>query len=119
MDPEAAIPVIAIVFFFGSIALIWGSTILTRHKERMSMIDRGLKAEDIKSLYERQALRVDPLSALKWGIVLVCVGIAIMLGIWLRDNYFFNDGVFPGLIAAFGGAGLILFYFIASKKERL
>ncbi len=107
------------LFFFLSILAIWGSIVLTRHKERMSMIEKGLKAEDIKSLYERQTLRVNPLSSLKWGIVLVCVGIAIVLGIWLRDNYMFNNGIIPGLIAAFGGAGLVLFYFIAAKKGQL
>ncbi|MEK7670744.1 MAG: DUF6249 domain-containing protein [Bacteroidota bacterium] len=112
---EVLIPLI----FFLTIGAIWGSIVLTRHKERMSMIEKGLKAEDIKSLYERQTLRVNPLSSLKWGIVLVCVGIAIILGIWLRDNYMFNDGIIPGLIATFGGVGLVLFYFIAGKKAQL
>jgi hypothetical protein len=27
-----------------------------------------------------------------------------------------EGGIFPGLIAVFGGAGLILFYFIANRK---
>ena len=116
MRPDDFAPLFGIVFFFGSIALIWGSTILTKHKERMSMIERGMKSDEIKSLYERHVFRSDPLSSLKWGMVLVCVGIAIMLGIWLRDNYLFSDGVFPGLIAAFGGIGLVLFYLIANKK---
>ncbi len=112
---EVAIPIV----FFLTIAAIWGAIILARHKERMTMIEKGLKAEDIKSLYERQTLRVNPLSSLKWGMVLVCIGIAIILGIWLRDNYVFNDGIIPGLIAAFGGVGLVLFYFIAGKKAQL
>jgi hypothetical protein len=28
-----------------------------------------------------------------------------------------EGGIFPALIAIFGGAGLILFYFIAKRKE--
>ncbi|MDL1892335.1 hypothetical protein FBQ87_05525 [Sphingobacteriales bacterium CHB3] len=112
--PELLIP----LAFFLTIGGIWGSIVLTRHKERMSMIERGLKAEEIKSLYERNAFRIDPLSSLKWGMVLIGVGLAIMLGILLTESLWFNDGVFPGLIATFGGIGLILFYFVASKKHR-
>ncbi len=109
---EVLIPIV----FFLTMGAIWGSFILTRHRERVSMIEKGLKAEEIKSLYERQTLKANPLFALKWGMVLICVGIAIMLGIWLRENYIFNDGIIPGLIATFGGVGLVLFYFIAAKK---
>jgi hypothetical protein len=109
---EVLIPIV----FFLSMGAVWGAFILTRHRERVNMIEKGLKAEEIKSLYERQTFKANPLFSLKWGIVLICVGIAIMLGIWLRENYIFNDGIIPGMIATFGGLGLVLFYFIASKK---
>jgi len=111
---EVLIPIV----FFLTVAAIWGSFILTRHRERLNMIDKGLKSEDIKSLYERQAMKTNPLISLKWGIVLVCVGVAIILGVWLRENYLFNDGIIPGMIATFGGFGLVLFYFIAAKKPQ-
>lgn len=109
---EVLVPIV----FFLTMGAVWGSFILTRHRERVNMIEKGLKAEEIKSLYERQTFKANPLFSLKWGIVLVCIGIAIMLGIWLRENYIFNDGIIPGMIATFGGLGLVLFYFIASKK---
>lgn len=112
--PEVLIPLV----FFLTIGAIWGSVVLTRHKERMSMIEKGLKAEDIKSLYERNALKISPLNSLKWGMVLVCIGIAIMIGIWLHESFFLSEGVFPALIATFGGAGLILFYIIARRHLR-
>ncbi|HET6272302.1 MAG TPA: DUF6249 domain-containing protein [Bacteroidota bacterium] len=110
--PEFLIPII----FFLTIGGIWGFTLLTRHKERMTMIDKGLKAEDIKSLYERGTLRTNPLSSLKWGMIFVSIGLAVLIGVWLRENYFFNDGVIPGIMALFGGLGLIGFYLIANKK---
>ncbi len=113
-ENEILIPII----FFLVVGAVWGAFILTRHRERVSMIEKGLKAEDIKSLYERQTFKASPLFSLKWGMVLICVGIAIMLGIWLRENYIFNDGIIPGLIATFGGVGLVLFYLIASKKAQ-
>lgn len=111
---EVLIPIV----FFLTMGAIWGSFILTRHRERINMIEKGLKAEEIKSLYERQTMKANPLFSLKWGMVLICIGIAIMLGIWLRENYIFNDGIIPGMIATFGGVGLVLFYFIASKKAQ-
>ena len=89
---------------------------LTRHKERMTMIEKGLSPEDVKALYQRQTFRVNPLSSLKWGIVFVAVGLAVLVGMWLRNAFFIQDGVIPGLIALFGGLGLIVFYVIAHKK---
>lgn len=95
---------------------VWGVFILSRHKERMNMIEKGMNAEDIKSLYQRQMLQVNPLSSLKWGIILSFVGVAIILGMWLRNYFLFDEGIFFGLIALLGGLGLVLFYFIASKR---
>ena len=36
-------PVIVTTVFFMSVVLIWGGFILTRHKERMTMIEKALK----------------------------------------------------------------------------
>jgi hypothetical protein len=111
---EVIIPIV----FFISIAAVWGGIILTRHKERMTIIDKGMDPADLKALYERSGRAANPLSSLKWGILFVCIGLAVLIGIWLRDQFFFNDGVIPGLMAVLGGAGLVLFYFIASKKKQ-
>jgi len=43
---------------------------------------------------------------------------AVLLGLFLHSAYNMEGGIFPGLIAVFGGAGLILFYFIANRKVR-
>jgi hypothetical protein len=109
---EAIIP----IFFFVTVGIIWGAYILTRHKERMNMIEKGLKAEEIRSLYARAAGRASPLASLKWGMIFVGIGLAVLLGVWLRETFLVQEGVFPGLIALFGGAGLIVFYMIARKK---
>ncbi|HTY01519.1 MAG TPA: DUF6249 domain-containing protein [Bacteroidota bacterium] len=106
-----------VIFFFITVLLIWGGTIISRHKERMSIIEKGLGADDMKALYSTWARPSSPLSSLKWGILLVMVGLAIILGVWLHSLYFIGDGIIPGLIAVFGGLGLLLFYRIASKKE--
>jgi hypothetical protein len=108
---------IAIIFFFTSIMVIGGSAIIGRHRERMGMIEKGMKAEDIKAMFGRSFEEPHPLTSLKWGIVLVSVGLAVMLGLFLHSAYNnIEGGIFPGLVAVFGGAGLILFYFIANRK---
>lgn len=108
--------VIVPIIFFITIGVIWGAYILTRHKERITMIEKGLKADEVKSLYARAGGRVNPLVSLKWGIIFVAIGLAVLLGVWLRETYLVQEGVFPGLIALFGGVGLIVFYMIARKK---
>ena len=110
--PEVVIP----IFFFICVVAIWGGIILTRHKERMTMMDKGMTPEDIKALYQRSTFRMNPLSSLKWGIVFVAVGLAVLAGMWLRNTFYIQEGVFPGLIALFGGLGLIVFYVLAHKK---
>ena len=112
---ETIIPIV----FFLSIVAVWGGIVLTRHKERMTIIDKGLNPADLKALYERSSRAANPLSSLKWGILLICVGLAVLIGIWLRDQFFLNDGVIPGLMAVLGGAGLVFFYFIASRKKEV
>jgi len=105
------------IFFFMTVLLIWGGIIISRHKERMSIIEKGLGADDMKALYSTWARPSSPLSSLKWGILFVMVGLAVILGVWLHSLYFIGDGIIPGLIAVFGGLGLLLFYWIASKKQ--
>ena len=110
-------PAIVSIFFFSCIVFIWGGMILARHKERMTMIEKGLKAEDIKSLYERGLRRSNPRTPLMWGIVFTAVGLAALVGIALTNWYHLEEGVVPGLMALFGGLGLILFYTIAGKQD--
>ena len=112
MGAEVLIP----ISFFLTVAGIWGFTLLTRHKERMTMIEKGLSAEDIKALYHRGTLRISPLSSLKWGMIFVAVGVAGIIGMWIHENYFVDEGIYPALMAVFGGIALIIFYLLANKR---
>lgn len=80
------------------------------------MIDKGLKPEDMKALYERGTLRINPLSSLKWGMIFAFVGVAALIGMYLRSAYFVEEGIYPALMCLFGGLGLIAFYLLANKK---
>ena len=109
---EILIPIV----FFLTIAGVWGGLILTRHKERMTMLDKGLAPADIKQLYQRSAMQTSPYASLKWGIVFVAIGLAVLVGMWLRNMFYVDEGIFPALIALFGGVGLIAFYATVRKR---
>ena len=80
------------------------------------MIDKGLKSDEIKSLYAARLWKISPLSSLKWGMIFIGIGLAVLLAGWLRATYMWDEGVYPGLIALFGGLGLLAFYLIAQRK---
>lgn len=108
---EVLIPLISVI----SIAVVLITYFMARHKERITMIEKGLSSEEIKALYAREVRR-DPLGSLKWGILSVLAGIAIMLGNYLHDYYAVDEGVVVGMVILFVGIGLVAFYTIASKK---
>jgi hypothetical protein len=109
-------PVLATAFVCLAVILIWGGNIFTRHKERLLLIERGVKAEDIRPLYERHLGKSNPYSALKWGMVFTAIGLAALISVWLTEVFDLPDGIIPALISLFGGLGLIGFYLIAGRK---
>jgi hypothetical protein len=107
---------LAIIFFFTSLSIVLGSWIFTRHRERMGMIDKGMKSEDIKAFYQTGLRNPSPLSSLKWGILAMSAGVAILAGMALHAWYGASEGVFPALILLFAGIGLIAFYALARNR---
>jgi len=112
---EAVIP----LSLFLTVGVIWGGYILSRHRERMAIIEKGLNPQDLKALYERAARPASPLLSLKWGIVFVAIGAAVLIGMWLHAAFGVDEGAIAGLIAMMGGIGLIVFYVIAGRKAEV
>ena len=113
MQPhEVAVPIV----LFSAIAAVFFIWITGRHRERMSMIEKGLSSDEIKALYSRDVKR-DPLNSLKWGLLFLLTGVAVMTGNFLHHQFEVEEGpVMIGTICLFVGIGLVLFYGIASKK---
>jgi uncharacterized protein DUF6249 len=108
---EAMVPIIALV----GIAAVFIIYISSRNRERMAMIEKGLSSDEIKAMYARDVKR-DPLQSLKWGILFVLGGVALMLGNYLHDTYGIDGGVVVGMVILFVGIGLVAFYTIAGKR---
>ena len=105
------------ITMFVSIAVVSWKFIDSRHRERTTIIEKGLNPTDYMQLYKHQSFVINPLSNLKWGLVAVFAGLGTLAAAVLDNWYHYDEGaIFPGVILVFGGMGLIVFYAIASKK---
>lgn len=112
-------PLIVIVFLIGGGVSVLYTFFSNRHKERMAMIEKGLKLEDYKGVkLSSLTMQTNPLSNLKWGLLAVFVGVGFFVGLAMDEFAHFNRPFSIALMLIFGGVGLIVFYFIASKKMK-
>ena len=115
---ETLAPVIITIFVFTCIVIVVGGFILARHKERMSLIEKGMTIQDLRGELGAEKRYRNPLRSLMWGFVFVAIGLAILVGMALTEWYHFDDGIFPALISLFGGIALVVFYAVARKRQQ-
>ena len=98
------------VAVFGGIAVIIKiiADSITRHK----LINKGMVDEKVKNLFTKDA-QLQRLSSLKWGLVLVGVGLALFIS-QVADEYITDESVF-GLMFIFAGIAFLIYYGIARK----
>lgn len=105
------------IFLFGGIAAVLWKFFDVRHKERMSIIEKGLIKEDLKYLYAGITWKAHPFSALKYGMLAAFIGIGILLSAFVNKFVWENqEMVTAGIIFLAGGVGLISYYAIVRKK---
>ncbi len=107
-------PIAVIFIIFGTIGAILWQFLDGRHKERMAMIDKGVKADELKGSMPR--FRISPLANLKWGLFFSFIGLGLIAASYLEGSYDLSDASYPAMILVFGGAALILFYSISKAK---
>jgi hypothetical protein len=110
MPPAVAIvvPVTAIVCIVGLLALLRKF----ENDERMAMIEKGLTPT------QKESMRVNPASALRWGCLFMGVGLGIFIANIIdsmRDDR--GEAIYPALILFFGGLGLLISYYIQLKLD--
>jgi hypothetical protein len=98
---------------FGAIVMIVkiATDTATRHK----LIQKGLVDEKIKFLYNGGKY-AKALSNLKWGMVLVGIGVAALAGNFAPD--YFEEAGTLGLMFIFGGIGFLVYYALLAKHEK-
>jgi len=105
MNAEFIIP---ISFFAAIVAVVY---LALRRKERVALIEKGLSA----NIFET---RKNIPAALKWGMLLVGIGVGIIIGRILAEfTSMGEEEAFFSMIFLFGGLSLICYHFIAKKME--
>ena len=113
------IPIFAIIFTFGIPGIIIFWYINARHRERMRLIEKGLSVEEIKKYFQNVYSKGrNPYAALKWGILLVFIGLGFVLAHILEETTDMSDSITPALLLLFAGLGFLTYYLIVSKKKR-
>ena len=113
MQSEGLLVPIILFLVVGTVLII---LITTRHRERIAMVEKGLSSDEIKAMAARPEHPRNPLASLKWGILFVMAGCAILIGIYLHEHYVVQEGVTVGLICLFLGIGLVIYYGLAAKR---
>jgi hypothetical protein len=109
--------VIPVVVIFGVFAFMLQAFL--DYRVRIKLIDKGLVDEKVKHLYADRAPQSLPTS-LKWGMVLVGIGLAIILGRLMP--YEIADEITVSGMFVFGGLGLLIYAVLemnARRKQRL
>ncbi len=111
---EGTIAVFIPIIMFLIIGLITVVFIYYKSKEKQLLIEKGLSAEDIKKFFESKR---DPFLLLKIGIISICFGIGIGLGMML-EQYGEKDFWVPLLLFVFTGIGFVLSNIIGNNLRK-
>jgi uncharacterized membrane protein len=106
MSEEILIPLIV----FGAMIAIF--KIITDTMTRHRLINKGMVDEKVKHLFMKDA-QLQRLSSLKWGMVLVGIGLALVIR-QIAYEYIADESVF-GLMFIFAGLAFLIYYGIAQK----
>ncbi len=108
MEEEILIPIV----FFASVSFVLYYYFRYRYLERQTIIEKGMTADELKDLLKKHPKERtgNGINTAKWGILLIAVGLAILIGTQ------FSDEVMLALIFMFPGIGLLLYYNFIYKK---
>jgi hypothetical protein len=103
------------VVLFGFLA-VWR---YLQYRETLALAEKGLLKPDMN----RVESRANGKSALRWGVVIASLGLALTVGLWplgIYSNY--PLGLGPWMIGAFiplfFGLGLILIYILTKNEDK-
>jgi hypothetical protein len=118
------VPSAFLVAIFGTIVLVrW-----FKHREILAMVEKGLLPAQYAQ-YMNASRGRGGRGLLGWGIALVMLGLALMIGLWpigftragVENPYplGFGPWMLTGLIPLFIGLALLIIYFLTRKEETL
>lgn len=106
-------PALAFVSFF---AFVLGITkVLSDNWTKRKLIEARVSDDVIRTLFRKES---DPemFAALKWGMVLVALGLGLIVSQYLPSG--FDEPLAWGVVLVFGGVGLLAYYATARALLR-
>ena len=89
--------------------------VISDNRIRRRIIEAGQVDEKVKYLYFRSGKQIaEPLSSVKWGMVLVAIGLALLLG--QMFPYDITEMMTIGFMSLFAGFAFLIYYFIQKGK---
>lgn len=110
---EVLIPIVVVPVIFFSFYLIIKT--VSDNGVRRKIIDKGLLDENVKHLFQQTTIGFRP-NSLKWGMVLVAIGSAVLIG--QAVPYSFQEEATISAMFILSGVALVAFYFLAGKVAK-
>jgi len=104
------------ITFFIVIGIVIYYYLRARHEERMQIIDKGLQEEQLEYFLNAKKKSSDPLVTIKYGLLLISIGLAIFLGTTAPHHR--QEEFTFGFIFLLPGISLLIYYVIASRHYR-
>ena len=106
------VPIIAIIFTFGTAFGLVFYYLHTRNKQRLAMLEKGV---DPKSFYPQPT--TNRYASLKWALLMIGIGLGFLVGGFLSDYVHDEAPVIFSMVLIFGGLGLLVYYFVAKDDK--
>jgi len=111
----AAVFILAVIGYF----ILELVKVVSESRLRHKLIEKGMVDEKVKLLFQPQMLNQSA-SALKWGLVLIAVGLAFLFtyGIYSWVPSGIREEMTAGAVFFMAGLGMIVYYGIARSQEK-
>lgn len=111
---EGLTGVLIVFIIFSAAAFV--IKVVSDNRIRRRLIESGSLDEKAKYLYLRAEKReISPLSSVKWGMVLIGIGLALLIGNLFP--YDVNEGMTFGLMFLFAGIAFLIYYFMEKGRS--
>ena len=108
-NTEVLIPITMFLSAFGVLYVYF----TTRHKERLTMIEKGADP----SLFQTKKGKSN--GSMRFGMFLIGIALGILIGNILTETTSLKEEVaYFSMIFLFGGASLVMYYMMIEKKSR-
>ena len=111
---EGLTGVLIVFIIFSAAAFV--IKVISDNRIRRHLIESNQLDEKAKFLFMRAERRIlDPLSSVKWGMVLVGIGLALLLS--QLFPYDITEGMTLGMVFLFSGLAFLIYYFMQKSRQ--